>query len=39
MIIPIKCLSGKVLTDKYQFYKREVEKKINSNKNLNNVVY
>ena len=41
MIIPIKCFTcGKVLADKYQYFKREVEKKkLNTNKDLNNVVY
>lgn len=41
MIIPIKCFTcGKVLADKYQYFKREVEKKkLNTNQDLNNVVY
>ena len=41
MIIPIKCFTcGKVLADKYQFYKREVKKrKISKSINVNNVLY
>ena len=41
MIIPIKCFTcGKVLADKYQFYKKEVKKKkISKSMNLDNVLY
>ena len=41
MIIPVKCFTcGKVLADKYQFYKREVKKrKISKSLNLDNVIY
>jgi DNA-directed RNA polymerases I, II, and III subunit RPABC5 len=41
MIIPIKCFTcGKVLADKYQFYKREVKKrKVERSLSLDNIVY
>lgn len=41
MIIPVKCFTcGKVLANKYQFYKREVKKrKVNNQDDINNVVY
>lgn len=41
MIIPIKCFTcGKVLADKYLFYKKEVMKmKANSNTNEQNKVF
>lgn len=41
MIIPIKCFTcGKVLADKYEFYKTEVKKrKISKSLKLDNVVY
>jgi len=41
MIIPIKCFTcGKVLADKYQFYKKEVKKrKISKSLSLDNVIY
>ena len=41
MIIPIKCFTcGKVLADKYEFYKREVTKrKLNKSLKLDEVVY
>ena len=41
MIIPVKCFTcGKVLADKYRFYKDEV-KKINSNNEfgVDNIIY
>ena len=41
MIIPIKCFTcGKVLADKYIYYKNEVKKaKINSGSDVNSVKY
>lgn len=41
MIIPIKCFTcGKVLADKYLYYKNEVKKaKINSGLDVNSVIY
>jgi DNA-directed RNA polymerase I, II, and III subunit RPABC5 len=41
MIIPVKCFTcGKVLADKYQFYKREIKKrKISKSVDLENVLY
>ena len=41
MIIPVKCFTcGKVLADKYQFYKREVKKKkIDRSIDLESVTY
>ena len=41
MIIPVKCFTcGHVLADKYQFYKREVnKKKVNKNMEINKVQY
>lgn len=41
MIIPVKCFTcGKVLADKYQFYKREIKKKkISKSIDLENVLY
>tara|TARA_R110002072_G_scaffold280272_2_gene442560 strand:+ start:342 stop:575 length:234 start_codon:yes stop_codon:yes gene_type:complete len=41
MIIPIKCFTcGKVIADKYQFYKREVKKrKVERSLSLDNIVY
>ena len=41
MIIPVKCFTcGKVLADKYEFYKREIKKrKLSKNIETNNVIY
>ena len=41
MSIPVKCFTcGKVLADKYQFYKREIKKrKISKSVDLENVLY
>ena len=42
MIIPVKCFTcGKVLADKYRYYKREVRKRKNLNleENEDDVVY
>ena len=41
MIIPIKCFTcGKVLADKYEFYKTEVEKrKVSEKIEQDNVIY
>lgn len=41
MIIPVKCFTcGKVLADKYEYYKRQViMRKMNDNININNTVY
>ena len=41
MIIPVKCFTcGKVLADKYQFYKKEVKKrKLSKSIDFDNVIY
>ena len=41
MIIPVKCFTcGKVLADKYQYYKRETEKrKINKDMEVDKIIY
>jgi DNA-directed RNA polymerase subunit N (RpoN/RPB10) len=40
MIIPVKCFTcGKVLADKYRYFKREVKMRKNMDDNDNDVIY